>query len=85
MENKYNEEETLSENIMIAIITEAGNVSWISTDIPTSKQYRAFQKMFAVSTSPSIILRLILFIEIMILKILFSFEFDENSKGTSND
>ena len=76
MKNEFdnNEDEIINEKIMIAIIQETGELTWITANNPTEKQYKQFQKIFAVTHNPSFIMSIILFIEIMILKLLYAFE-----------
>ena len=78
-----NKEEIINEKLMIAIIKESGEVAWITVNDPTLKQQKQFQKMFVVSSKPSFVMNIILFIEIFILKILNTIE--EVYKGEDNE
>ena len=78
-----NKEEIINEKLMIAIIKESGEVAWITVNDPTLKQQKQFQKMFVVSSKPSFVMNIILFIEIFILKILNTIE--EVYKGENNE
>lgn len=66
--------EIINEKIMIAIVQETGELTWITANEPTRAQEKQFQKIFAVTHKPSFIMNIILFIEITILKILYAFE-----------
>ena len=66
--------EIINEKIMLAIIQESGELTWITANEPTNEQSKQFQKIFAVTHNPSFIMHIILFIEIMILKLLYAFE-----------
>ena len=81
MENESDnlENELINEKIMIAIIKDTGELTWITSDNPTEKQYKQFQKIFAVTHDPSFVMNIILFIEIMILKLLYAFK--DTNKG----
>ena len=79
-DNNFIDEMLSGENVMIGIITESGKVLWISTDTPTVQQRKQFQKIYAVTYKPSIVINVVLFIEITILKILNFFE--KKDKGT---
>ena len=77
------EEESISENIMIALIKESGEINWISTNYPTVNQQKQFQKIFAVTHNPSFVISIFLFIEILILKLLYKIE--KPFKGENNE
>jgi len=78
-DNDFVNEMLSGESIMIGIITESGQVLWISSDTPTAQQRKQFQKIYAVTHKPSIAMNIVLFIEITILKVLNFFE--KKAKG----
>lgn len=64
----------LGDNVVIAIIQKDGEVSWVVSENMTTEQQDSFKKIFAVTQSPSIILKLVILIELMLLTIVFTFE-----------
>jgi uncharacterized BrkB/YihY/UPF0761 family membrane protein len=64
----------LEDNVVIAIIQKDGEVSWVVSENMTKEQQDSFKKVFAVTQSPSIILKLVILIELMLLTIVFTFE-----------
>jgi len=62
------------DNVVIAIIQKDGEVSWVISENMTKDQQDSFKKIFAVTQSPSIVLKLIILIELMLLTIVFTFE-----------
>lgn len=62
------------DNVVIAIIQKDGEVSWVVSENMTKEQQDSFKKVFAVTQSPSIILKLVILIELMLLTIVFTFE-----------
>lgn len=72
--DKKNKLEENIESITIAVITESGKVAWVISGDPTKKQIQQFQKIFAVTHNPSIVMKVMLLIEITILKLINSFE-----------
>lgn len=81
-DNDFVNEILCGENIMVGIITESGKVLWISSDTPTAQQRKQFQKIYAVTHRPSIVMNIVLFIEITALKILNFFE--KKDKGAEH-
>tara|TARA_Y100000310_G_C20595806_1_gene770428 strand:- start:605 stop:856 length:252 start_codon:yes stop_codon:yes gene_type:complete len=81
-DNDFINEMLSGERVMIGIITESGKILWISTDTPTEQQRKQFQKIYAITHKPSIVMNIVLFIEITILKILNFFE--KKDKGTEH-
>jgi len=80
MIDEFKEDNVINEKIMIAVVKECGEVTWITANEPTRAQQKQFQKIFAVTYNPSFVISLILFIEIMILKILYAFEISGKGK-----
>jgi hypothetical protein len=80
--DNFKDEVIFGKNLMIGIVTESGEVMWISSGENTIQQKKQFQKMYAVTHKPSIVMRIILFIEITNLKIINFFEKDV--KGEKN-
>ena len=74
MLDKELEEQILTQNIMIAVLDEQGNVTWVVTGSPTRKQQKQFQKIYLVTNEPSTVLRVLMFIEIYMLKFLVFIE-----------
>jgi hypothetical protein len=66
--------EEIIENLVICVITETGKITWVISGNPTKNQRQQFQKVFAVTNKPSIVMTVMLFIEITILKLLNTFE-----------
>tara|TARA_Y100000034_G_C6868919_1_gene396389 strand:- start:1130 stop:1405 length:276 start_codon:yes stop_codon:yes gene_type:complete len=65
--------DVLDDRLLIAIITESGQVVWVTCKDPSIKQQIQFQKIIAVTHNPSFVISFILFIEITILKLLSRF------------
>lgn len=82
MEDEFTsiEKEIISQKIMIAVIQESGEVTWITSDEPTKYQQKQFKKIYAVTHNPSFVMNIILFIEIMILNLLYVFENFKNGE-----
>ena len=74
--------DVIDDRLMIAIITEGGQVAWVTCNEPSIEQQKQFQKIFVVTNNPSYIVSFILFIEITILKLLSRFE--KTNKGDRN-
>lgn len=53
--------------ILMSVINKEGEVIWFMSDEISNKQEKVFQKIVAVSTSPSVVLLLFLKIEIILL------------------
>jgi hypothetical protein len=70
MLDKNLENQILSENIMMAIIDEEGEVTWIVTGNPTSIQKKQFQKIYVITNKPSLVLKILMFVEITMLRFL---------------
>ena len=68
------EDQILTENILIAIVNEKGELNWIITGHPTLEQKKQFQKIYIVTNKPSLVLNILMFIEIKMLKFLTFFE-----------
>jgi hypothetical protein len=68
------EKQILSGSIMLAIVSEEGELSWIVSGKPTKKQNKQFQKMYVVSNNPSLVLKTLIYVEITMLKFLVVIE-----------
>jgi precorrin isomerase len=74
MLEKNLEDQILTQNTMIALLDEQGEITWIVSGYPTKKQKKQFQKIYVVTNSPSTILNILMFVEIQMLKFLVFIE-----------
>ena len=74
MLDKDLEDQILTQNTMIAVLDEQGEVTWIVSGYPTKKQKKQFQKIYVVTNKPSAILNILMFVEIHMLKFLVFIE-----------
>ena len=78
------EKQILTQNTMIAILGEDGEINWIILGYPSKKQKKQFQKIYLVTNKPSTVLSILMFIEILMLRFI---DFIENlfKKGNKDE
>ena len=74
MLDKDLEDQILTQNTMIAVLDEQGEITWIVSGYPTKKQKKQFQKIYVVTNNPSTVLNILMFVEIHMLKFLVFIE-----------
>ena len=84
MLDKDLEDQILTQNTMIAVLDEQGEITWIVSGYPTKKQKKQFQKIYVVTNKPSTVLNILMFVEIHMLKFLVFIE-KIFKKGNNNE
>lgn len=84
MLDKDLEDQILTQNTVIAVLDEQGEITWIVSGYPTKKQKKQLQKIYVVTNKPSTILNILMFVEIHMLKFLVFIE-KIFKKGNKNE